>query len=467
MSIEFIGDFSTKIFSKYGVEFIEIRGERVWGTIIGTENTLLKQVNYINSIGAGVRVLSKGNWGIASTNNVTYDSLKKSVEEAISMTNAMSRQFYGEDRLSEEKTYRDKRKVEMKKSFLDVSFEEKKKLILDLDKVMKNYDSRIISTRVSYFEIYRYKFYANSFGSEIIQEFPNIFLVLRAIAREADNIQTYFDIVGGQYGYEIIEEDDLNERAVNVAENAVKLLSAETIKGGEMPVIMDGKVSGTFAHEVFGHASEADNVLNAKSFLRNLVGKKIGSEKISIVDDATIPGAYGSYFYDDEGVPAQRKILLENGVLKGYLHNRVTAYKMNTKSTGNGRAQDYGSRIYVRMSNTFIPPGEWSLEGMIENIDYGVLVEGSSGGMEDPVGGGFQVSAVKARLIEHGRITRLLRNISISGKALDILKNVEAVGKEFVLEPGSCGKGYAGDMVPVTTGGPHVLVRKMIVGVGK
>ncbi|RLE68788.1 MAG: TldD/PmbA family protein, partial [Thermoprotei archaeon] len=469
MSIEFLGDISTRIFNIYSknIDFIEIRGERSFGTIISTENTLLKQVNYINSIGAGVRVLDRGNWGIASTNDTTYNSLKKSVEEAISMTNAMSREFHGEDMLSDEKTYRDRRKVPMKKSFLDISLDEKKKLIVSLDKVMKNYDSRIISTRVFYYEVYRYKFYANSFGSEIIQEFPNIFLVLTAIAREADKIQTYFDIVGGQYGYEIIEGDDLNKRAISVAENAVKLLSAETIKGGELPVIMDGKVSGTFAHEVFGHASEADNVLNAKSFLRNLVGKKIGSDKISIIDDATIPGAYGSYFYDDEGVPAQRKILLENGVLKGYLHNRVTAYKMNTRSTGNGRAQYYGSRIYVRMSNTFIPPGKWNLEEMIENIDYGVLVEGSSGGMEDPVGGGFQVSAIKARLIEHGRITKLLRNISISGKALDILKNVEAVGKEFVLEPGSCGKGYAGDMVPVTTGGPHVLVRKMIVGVGK
>jgi len=292
-------------------------------------------------------------------------------------------------------------------------------------------------------------------------------MMFQAIAREGMNLQGYFDIIGGHYGYEKVKEEDVTKVAIETATKAVEMLRAETIEGGEMTVIMDSRVSGTFAHEVFGHAAEADNVLGAKSFLSGLIGKKIGSDIVSIIDDATIPHAYGSYFYDDEGVPAQRKILLNNGILREYMHNRETATEMDVKSTGNGRAQDFARRVYVRMSNTFIAPGDWSFEEMLEDIDYGVYVEGVAGGMEDPIGGGFQVNALRAWLIEKGELTKLLKAVSISGKALEILKNIDAVGKELVLEPGSCGKGYAGDMVPVTTGGPPVRVRKMIVGLAR
>jgi len=148
------------------------------------------------------------------------------------------------------------------------------------------------------------------------------------------------------------------------------------------------------------------------------------------------------------------------------MHSRETAGLMGVRSTGNGRAQSPGSRVYVRMSNTFIAPGDWDPHEIIEDTRRGVYVVKAMGGMEDPVGGGFQVSALKAWLIEKGELKKLLRAVSISGKALDILKRVDAVGKDFTLTPGTCGKGYSGDIVPVTTGGPTVRVSEMIVGVG-
>ena len=461
-------DFLARTIEEFSseAEFIDVRAEFLTSFSTSVENSVLKGLNKANSRVIGIRALVKGCWGIGSTDDFSPESIKKAFREAIASAKALASRAGGEVKLSEEKVYSDSKEVSVKISPSDVDVEEKIKLVLEFNKIIRNTDSRIVNCRTTYSDSSREILYLNSEGASIYQKLPSVFLYASAVAREAEKTQASYEAIGGQYGYEKIRELDINELGLKLGKEAVELLSAETIKGGTMTVVMDGRVSGTFAHEVFGHAAEADNILNAKSFLSGLVGKKIGSDEVTIVDDATVPGAYGSYFYDDEGVPAQRKVLLEKGVLKTYMHSRETAGIMEVKSTGNGRAQDPRHRVYVRMSNTFIAPGNWSPEEIIEDTKHGVYVEKALGGMEDPVGGGFQVSALKAWLIENGELKKLLRAVSISGRALDILKKVDAVGKNFVLEPGFCGKGYAGDYVPVTTGGPTVRVSEMIVGVG-
>ena len=458
----------SRLLSKYSsnVNYLEVKASLSYGLSVNVENGVLKGLSRSDGIIVGVRALVKGSWGVSFTDMVSEEEFEKVFKRAVSSARALSTRVKGEVKLSEEKVYTDAKVRDVEKKFEDVDVEDKLNLVFQLDKGVRGYDKRIVNCRASYFEGYSEKIFLNSEGADIYQKYPLVFLFALVIAREADKTQLTYDVIGGQYGYEKIEELDVNEFSEKLGKEVVELLSAETIKGGTMTVVMDGRVSGTFAHEVFGHAAEADNVLNAKSFLSGLIGKKIGSDLVTIVDDATVPGAYGSFFYDDEGVPAQRKHLLEKGVLKTYMHNRETAGLMSVKSTGNGRAQSPGSRIYVRMTNTFIAPGDWNPDEIIEETKHGVYVAKALGGMEDPVGGGFQVSALKAWLIEKGELTKLLRAVSISGKALDILKNIDAVGKDFVLEPGTCGKGYAGDMVPVTTGGPTVRVSEMIVGVG-
>ena len=465
MSVEFI----RRLIDEYSreVDFVDVRLQRNRGLILGTENGSLRRVQSFAGEGLGIRLLKDGCWGIGSTDILDKSSIEGAFKRAFSMVNVLASRSPSKLALSEEKIYEDVCEYKVKVPFENVSFEEKKDLIVTSDREMRKTDARIVGSYVNYIEMFIEKVYLSSEGANIIQRIPSVFLMFQAIAREGVNLQSYFDIIGGHYGYEKVEETDVMKIAIDTARKAIEMLKAETIKGGEMVVVMDGRVTGTFAHEVFGHAAEADNVLGAKSFLSGLIGKKIGSDVISIVDDATVPNAYGSYFYDDEGVPAQRKVLLDKGILRGYLHNRETAAKIGVKSTGNGRAQDYARRVYVRMSNTFVAPGDWSFEEMIGDVNYGVYVEGVAGGMEDPVGGGFQVNALRAWLIEKGEFTKLLKAVSISGRALDILKNVDAVGKELTLEPGSCGKGYAGDMVPVTTGGPPIRVRKMVVGLAR
>ena len=465
MELEFIENLIDKYSSE--VDFIDVRINKTSGMILGTENGKLKRVQSIAVEGLGIRILKNGCWGIGATDVLDRPLIENAFKRALSMVSALTKRAPAEVKLSEEKAYRDFCEYKVRIPFEDISLEEKKKLILSIDIDMRKVDPRIIGSYVNYVEAINEKVYLNSEGANIIQKIPSIFLIFRAIAREGVNLQAYFDVVGGHYGYEKVREADITRIATKTAEKAIEMLRAEALKGGEMTVIMDSRVSGTFAHEVFGHAAEADNVLRAKSFLYGLVGKKIGSEEVSIIDDATIPQAHGSYFYDDEGVPAQRKILLDKGILKGYMHSRETAAEMNVNSTGNGRAQDYARRVYVRMSNTFIAQGDWSFEEMVEDVKHGIYVEGVSGGMEDPIGGGFQVNALRARLIEKGEFTKLLKAVSISGRALEILNNIDAVGKELLLEPGTCGKGYAGDTVPVTTGGPPVRVKKMLVGLAR
>jgi len=448
-------------------EFLDVRISYGRNLFLSTENGKLRSLDQRRGVSLGVRVLRNGFWGIASTDILEKDRVEEAFRKAISVAGAGGKVFPGKVNLSCEKAYRDRKRVHVKKSFDQMNIEDKQRMILELDRRIGGVDKRIITTRVVYSEGFSRRIYLNSEGAFIEQVIPGIHVLLFSIAREAMNMQMYYASLGGEKGLELLDEADLYTMAENVGREAVNMLAAKSIKGGFMPVIMDGRVAGTFAHEVFGHAAEADNVVNAKSFLSGLVGRKIGSDEITIVDDATIEGAYGSYFYDDEGVPSQRKVLLEKGVLKGYMHSRETAGVFGVKSTGNARAQGSSSRIYVRMSNTFIEPGDWTLEEMVEDIDYGVYVTGAMGGMEDPIGGGFQVSALKAVLIEKGEMKHLLKAVTISGKALEILKNVDAVGKDFTLEPGLCGKGYSGDRVPVTTGGPSVRVKKMLVGVSR
>jgi len=183
-----------------------------------------------------------------------------------------------------------------------------------------------------------------------------------------------------------------------------------------------------------------------------------------MVDDGTIPKADGSIPYDSEGTQTSRTTIIENGIYKGFMHSIETAAALNSKPTGNGRAQDYNRRVWVRMTNTFFEPRDWKLDEMISDTKNGLLALKAMSGMEDPVGGGFEVRVLKGYTIQSGEKKELVRSFTLTGKAIDILKTVDAVSKDFRLVGGSCGKGEE-DIVRVSTGGPYMRA-KIIVGGG-
>jgi len=203
-------------------------------------------------------------------------------------------------------------------------------------------------------------------------------------------------------------------------------------------------------------------VVSGESILAGKLGKRVGSELVNIYDDSTYPNGWGSLKYDDEGVLTQKRLLIEKGILRKYITNRETAVKLDMEPNGGARAQDYSHPPIVRMSNTYMAPGDWSFEEMIEDIKYGVYLLGSRGGQVDTAKGTFQFNAQEAFLIENGEITKPLLDVSLSGLTLETLMNIDALSKEFTLRTGTCGKGGQG--VPAGTGGPHARIRNAIVG---
>ncbi|HDD63731.1 MAG TPA: TldD/PmbA family protein [Thermoprotei archaeon] len=263
-------------------------------------------------------------------------------------------------------------------------------------------------------------------------------------------------------GYEAYRKFDLEGWAKRISEKAVKMLKAEPAPSGRFTVIADPDLTGVFTHEAVGHACEGDGIVAKESILTNMLGERIGSELVTIYDDSTYPNGWGSLKYDDEGVPTEKRLLIDEGILVGYINDRYTAFKLGMKPNGGARAQDYMHPPIVRMSNTYMAPGDWSFEEMVSEIKYGVYLLGSRGGQVDTAKGTFQFNAKEAYLIENGEITKPLLDVSLSGLTLETLKNIDAVGKDFKLRSGTCGKGGQG--VPAGTGGPHVRIVNAVVG---
>jgi TldD protein len=226
---------------------------------------------------------------------------------------------------------------------------------------------------------------------------------------------------------------------------------------------MDNKLTGLFMHEALGHAAEADHVLYGETILKDKLGEEIAYNGLTVADDPTIESSHGFYRYDDEGVRSNRTEVIKNGVLVSYLHSRETAGRLGASPTANARAADYSDTPLVRMSNTVIEEGDWRFEEMLEDIPFGIYAKGMRGGQVDTIKGEFQFSAEEAFLIENGRLSTRLKNVSLSGRTLDVLKHIDAVGNDQKRGTiGFCGKD--GQDVPVCEYAPHVRVTKIMVG---
>jgi TldD protein len=360
--------------------------------------------------------------------------------------------------------YKKSLKANVKIRHEDVDTEEKLGFLRAIDSAQAKTDKRVVNRTTNYVESVRNYELVNSFGCQLRWEEIRTAFITSSVASEAGKQEWSFRRKYGTVGYEIVKETDPNEFGREVAEEAVELLSATKPPSGLMNVVVDPDIGGILAHEVMGHASEADEVIRQRSFLSNAVGKRVGSELVTMVDDGTVEQAYGSIPFDSEGTPSSRTVIIENGVYKGFLHSLETAGEFHSKPTGNARVQDYNRRVFVRMTNTFFEPRDCTLDEIIANTKEGLLAIQGISGMEDPVGGGFQCRVLKGYLIKNGQKKDLVRGFTLTGKALDILKTVDMVGKDLYLWGGTCGKGEE-DWVPVTSGGPYMRA-KIIVGGG-
>ncbi len=306
------------------------------------------------------------------------------------------------------------------------------------------------------------RLYANSSGARCLQQTVRTHVIAVPIAME--NGRPAFDFLsrGGVGGLERvpgIEEPEVRK----AAESSRELLHAKAPPTGELEVLLDDTVAGLLAHESFGHGTEADQFVRDRSYLKPLVGQVVAPPFLSISDDGAFPGGWGSIYCDDEGHPGQKTRLIDHGRFVGALHDRESAAVLGAKATGSTRRSNFLSRAFVRMTNTYVEPGDRTLEELIAEVKQGVLLEHGSSGIEDPLGGQMQLKVRKGHKIEHGRLTDLVGSMALSGRVLDFLRATKGVGRSngIEIESGFCGKGHS-DYLPVGTGGVPVLSRAIV-----
>ncbi len=252
------------------------------------------------------------------------------------------------------------------------------------------------------------------------------------------------------------------EIAMTALRRALLMLEAKPCPAGRMNVIMAGEAGGTIVHEACGHGLEADIVEKDYSVYRGRIGEKVAHESVTMLDEAPMPGLYGAYRFDDEGTPAQRTVLIENGILKGYLTDVLSHKLYGLPLTGNGRRESYRNIPVPRMSNTYLLPGAASLEEMLAMAQNGLYVKKMGGGEVDPTSGDFVFYVTEGYLIEKGRVTSPVRGAILTGNGPEALMNIAALGGNLIMDPGVCGK--SGQGVPVTDGQPSMLIESLTVG---
>ncbi|MCD6484583.1 MAG: TldD/PmbA family protein [Candidatus Odinarchaeota archaeon] len=456
-----------------GVQFADLRGEKRQTTLIDTRNGNVESVNQGIEGGVAIRVLADGMWGFASISKIDYATLRDAIDSAFRMAKVASKMKMQPVELAEVKTVDDKVRIKPDIDPRDVSIEEKISILMTLNDKLYEFDG-VKSCIISYADIVATQYYVNTDGTRIEQDKIYVWSRISATARKGDIVATAREEVGSNRGFKIWKIRTPESVAELMGKRLMNQFKAKTPKGGAFPAVLGPEVVGVFTHEAFGHLAEADLAVGGAVTLSK-IGQKIASDVVTIADDGIIEGGFGSYKYDDEGVPAQKTILVDKGYITSLLYDREHAMKLkrilekmapslidtfNLKPTGNARAENIRVSPIIRMRNTYIEPGDSSFEELLEGIKFGYYLKAFRGGQAN-LNGTFQVGIQEAYEIVNGEIGEPVRNASISGNTLETLLKVDAVGKDFELSVGRCGKGqtaFIGD------GGPHIRVKEILIG---
>ncbi len=439
-------------------DYTEIRIEESESTTVQYRGKNLEEAKSIIDVGGIVRCLCKnGGWGMVTFNSL--DDLAVRVDQAYQCARVAHSETPIE--LAAIPVSVDQITASLAQDFRGISMAEKKNLAESYNRILLGSSPKIVDTMSLYNDSFRRIYFASSEGTLIQEERPMVTVYTVAVARDGDNVQQAAESRSGQNGFELVQ--GLEELVQTAARRAVDLLSAETVVGGQYPVIIDPKLAGVFIHEAFGHLSESDFIFeNPRAQEMMVLGRRFGSDILNVFEDGSLPGLRGTHKYDDEGTPTGRADLIKNGVLVGRLHSRETAAKMGERPTGNARAQNYRHPPIVRMTNTAIAGGTTSFQDMIKDIQLGVYACDAFGGNTELEN--FSFSSAYAYMIRDGQIAEMVKDVILAGNLFTTLLNIDAIGDDFEWGKmgGMCGKGGQG--VPVTFGAPHVRIQNVIMG---
>lgn len=444
---------------KFGAEYAEARAETLLKTMLTLKEGRVEAAKQGIESGVALRVLVNGAWGFASVGSLKQEILVDSVSDACKMAKAASLKLKNPIKLAKTQVVEDTVRIKPDKNPAEINMQDKIRTALNINQNTLKYDKRIKSCTIDYLDLTGTSNFMNSEGTYIEQDKLYVWSRMTAAAEQKGVFTFSREEIGSTAGYELFDKETPELLSEKLAKRAVEQFDAKTPKGGSFPVVLGPNVVGVFVHEAFGHLAEADLALSG-GVLANNLGKKIASDLVTFYDDGTINGAFGSFKYDDEGVPAQKTLLIKDGVVTGLMHNLETAQKFHAEPTGNARAEDFHVEPIIRMRNTFMAPRDSSFEELIEDVRFGYFFKSFRGGQAN-VDGTFQVGIQEGYEIINGEVAGPVRNASISGNTLDTLLKVDAVGKDFALDAGRCGKGQTAF---ICDGGPHIRVKEVTVG---
>lgn len=338
----------------------------------------------------------------------------------------------------------------------------KKEALVEAYDAAMAYDDLISQASASYLDWDQEVLIINSQGLWVEDRRVRTRLALSAIADYQGEKQTGFTGPGASMGMEFFEHYSPKEVGIEAARIATTMAGAPYAPAGEMTVVMDKGFGGVLFHEACGHSLEASSVAKENSVFAGKLGQKIASERVTAIDDGTIPGQWGSSTVDDEGTPTRKNVLIEAGVLKSYLVDSLNGKRMGAESTGSSRRESYRYEPTSRMNNTYIAPGQDSFEEMISTTERGLYAKNLGGGSVNPITGEFNFAVMEGYLIEKGKITSPVRGASLIGKGQDILMKIDRVSSDFSLAQGMCGA--SSGSIPASLGQPQVRISSLKVG---
>ena len=421
------------------------------GTVSAEEKTIRRFYRGFDE-GAGIRVMKGDFSAYFYTSDLSFSSLMAMAERAGESVNG--------DGAASPFAWSDRQVIREDHDVYDL--EKTGEIIRRVNDEAWRISDKIVQVSISYGDGRKEVLMASTEGKLIRQHLCRKRFFVRVVAAEHNELQTAIETLGDTEEVFGWNEETLNAKVMAAAERALLQLTAKEAPSGTMPVVMSSEAGGTMVHEACGHGLEGDSVSKGLSVYKEKQGQQVASEKITVIDDATLAGHYGSYPYDDEGNAGRRNILIENGVLKQYMYDVRSARRMGCSSTGNGRRESYRFAPQVRMSNTFIAPGNDDPAAVIADLKKGFFVRKMGGGQVNTISGDFVFEVSEGYLIENGKLTVPVKNASLIGNGPKTLSSVFAVGNDLGFAIGTCGKG--GQSVPVGDAQPTIGISELVVG---
>lgn len=426
---------------------------------IALEDNIVSRASTDVALGVGIRVVRENQTGYSFTEEITPEAMKEAAQTAANIANENKAFKPVELKLHETPNY-----YSIETRWEDVGIDSKIPLLQKINDKMFSEDKRVIKSQVYFGDTNDYVLIATSDGRITYDYRPQTAIYAICNAEEDGRRENNYSQLGGRMGIEYYTPENLENLAISAVKNTVNLFEAVKPEGGEMEVVLAAGDAGILLHEAIGHGMEADFNRRGESLFADKVGKRVAEDFVTIVDDGTLPNYRGSLNVDDEGNDTEVTYLVEKGILKTYMHDKISARHYEVKPTGNGRRETFRHMPIPRMRNTYMLNGPYEKEEIIKSVKKGLYAEKFTNGQVKIGPGDFTFYLKTGRLIEDGKLTRPVKDVNIIGNGPEVLKNMVMVGNDLNIDTfgGICGKG--GQRAPVTDGLPTTKVSAITVG---